>query len=278
MSATHHPQLSNTPLDGVQLMLAEYDAYRYDRHVHDTYSFGITLQGVQSFRCRGTNHANTPGRMIAFNPDEAHDGHPGNGQGFAYRMLWVEPQVLAEYAGSDSWAHFQQATFHDPALAAQFAQISTLLAQAETQESLYAQVELGKFLTALAQRHGRVQPDHASNDAGRRAKRQDPAIQKMRDYLQSHYIRNVKVQELADLAGVSRVHATRMFTSALGIAPHEYLNSTRVIRAKQMIKQGASLTQAAFDAGFSDQAHLSKRFKRSMGISPGQYQKILLTR
>lgn len=275
MSAAHHPELKNTPLDGVQLLLADYDAYRYDRHVHGTYSFGITLQGVQSFRCRGTNHANPPGRMIAFNPDEAHDGHPGNGQGFAYRMLWVEPQVLAEYAGSNSWAHFQQATFHDPALAAQFAQLSTLLAQRDNQESLHAQEKLGQFLTALAQRHGRVHTDEAGYETSMRAKQQDPAIQKMRDYLQSHCTRDVKVQELADLAGVSRVHATRQFTAAYGIAPHEYLNSTRVIRVKQMIKHGASLTQAALDAGFSDQAHMSKRFKRSMGMSPGQYQKIL---
>jgi AraC-like DNA-binding protein len=213
--------------------------------------------------------------LIAFNPDEAHDGHPGDGQGFAYSMLWVEPEVLVQYAGSNAWAHFQQATFHDATLAQEFAQLFHILAQetgqARAQESLHAQEKLGHFLARLTQRHGRVSHGQSLTDA----KRHDLAVQKMRDYLQSHFASDVKVQELAYLAGVSRVHATRMFTSAFGIAPHEYLNSARVILAKQMIKQGASLTQAAFDAGFSDQAHMSKRFKRSMGMSPGQYQKIL---
>lgn len=271
MSAADHPQLKNTPLAGVQLLTAHYDAYRYDRHVHDTYSFGMTWQGVQAFRCRGADYANTPGRMIAFNPDEAHDGHLGNGQGFAYSMLWVAPDVLADYAGTASWAHFQQATFHDPALAQEFAHLSRLLAQASSQESLLAQEKLGNFLSTLTQRYGRIHVAHAHVDA----KPRDRIIQCMRDYLQSHLARDVKVQELADLAGVSRVHATRLFTSAYGIAPHAYLNSVRVMSAKQMIQKGASLTKAALDSGFSDQAHMSKRFKRSMGMSPGQYRSML---
>jgi AraC-like DNA-binding protein len=271
MSSTDHPLLKNTPLAGVQLLLAHYDAYRYDRHVHDTYSFGMTLQGVQSFRCRGANHANTPGRMIAFNPEEAHDGHPGDGKGFAYSMLWVEPLVLADYAGSATWAHFQQATFHDASLAKAFGELSCILSKGDLNESLFAQERLGHFLSTLVTRHGRLQTDQARA----KAKPQDAVVCSMRDYLHSQLARDIKVQELADLAGVSRVHATRLFTSAYGLAPHEYLNSARVNYAKTMIRQGASLTQATLDSGFSDQAHMSKRFKRIMGMSPSHYQRSL---
>jgi AraC-like DNA-binding protein len=265
-----HPQIKRTALDGVQLLLAPHSAYRYDRHVHDTYSFGLTYQGVQSFTCRGEQHHNTAGRLIAFNPDEAHDGCPGaDASGFAYAMLWVTPEVLAEHGGSRDWAHFRQATFDDPALARQFAQLIHSLSEANSHESLLSQELISAWLAEVTAKHGRL-PALAPLQAACM-----PRALRMRDYLRKNSQNDVRVEDLASEVGVSRVHATRLFTQAWGIAPHEYLNSLRVIQAKHLMASGMPLAEVAAVSGFTDQAHMSKRFKAAMGISPGRYKAML---
>jgi AraC-like DNA-binding protein len=262
-----HPKLLATAVPGVQLLMAQYSAYRYDRHVHDTYSFGLTFDGVQSFTCRGARHNNTAGRLIAFNPDEAHDGQPGNGDGFAYAMLWVDSDVLGQCARKAAAPHFVAPTFEDAALARSFAALLPQLAGSHANESLLSQDAVHTWLLELATRHGRVQ---AAEVPGVRAAQ--PHAYRMREYLRAHSDQDVQIGELAAYAGVSRVHATRVFSQTFGIAPHQYLNSLRVLHAKRLIDQGHSLAAAAVASGYSDQAHMSKRFKASIGVSPGAYR------
>jgi len=58
-------------------MQAHFVRHAYDPHSHDDYLFGVTEQGVQAFRCRGGAWASSAGMIMAFNPDEPHDGHAG---------------------------------------------------------------------------------------------------------------------------------------------------------------------------------------------------------
>jgi hypothetical protein len=58
----------------LEAMHAHFQRHAYHRHSHETYSFGVTEDGVQSFNCRGSAHASAAGMIMAFNPDEPHDG------------------------------------------------------------------------------------------------------------------------------------------------------------------------------------------------------------
>lgn len=68
----------------VEAMHAHLYRHVYDRHIHETYSFGVTEQGTQAFRCRGAAHASHAGMLMTFNPDDPHDGHNGDPEGFTY--------------------------------------------------------------------------------------------------------------------------------------------------------------------------------------------------
>ena len=50
-----------------------------------------------------------------------------------------------------------------------------------------------------------------------------------------------------------------------------YLEMVRVERARALLRQGEPISRVAFDTGFSDQSHLTRRFKRVVGVPPGQY-------
>jgi AraC-like DNA-binding protein len=154
----------------------------------------------------------------------------------------------------------------DAALAQQFAQVINVLQTSQTQESLRAQELISALLRLWVVRHGRVKTPSEPAQASPH----DRYARLMRDYLHAHCAQDIKVQDLAHMAGISRIHATRLFSVAYGMAPHQYLNALRVLKAKHLIANGHSLARAA--AGFADQAHMSKRFKRAWGLSPGQYQ------
>ena len=79
---------------GVELLRAHFVRHVYERHSHEGYAIGVTEGGVQAFTCRGASHASTTGTVMAFNPDEPHDGRAGIPEGFTYRMLYIAPEPM----------------------------------------------------------------------------------------------------------------------------------------------------------------------------------------
>lgn len=74
-------------------------------------------------------------------------------------------------------------------------------------------------------------------------------------------------------AGLDKYRALRSFTAAFGLTPMRYLASLRVEAAREALAAGASCADAAWAAGFSDQAHLTRAFKERLGMTPGFYQR-----
>jgi len=72
-------------------LTARFGGQPTDLHRHETYAVGLTLWGAQSFHYRGALQTSRGGRSWSSIPDEAHDGHAGVDDGFAYRMLYVDP-------------------------------------------------------------------------------------------------------------------------------------------------------------------------------------------
>ena len=96
-------------------------------------------------------------------------------------------------------------------------------------------------------------------------------VSRARAFLEEHWIRNVPLDELAQVAGVSKFHLARRFTEAVGLPPHTYQNQLRVNRAMEMLRDGVSVQDSAVRTGFSDASHLCRHFKRFTGTTPGRY-------
>jgi AraC-like DNA-binding protein len=260
-----------TPVQGVECFGAHFVSHVFDRHSHETFSIGTTFGGVQSFRCRGARRDSTEGHLMLFNPDEPHDGWSGSREGFAYRMLYITIEGMTQLVDGDgagggsrvsrlSRGVFKEPVVSDRKLSAEFAAASDeLLVPAN---SLQAAERLSDVLRVLFERYagGRERADERPAAS--------PRISRVRDLLESRYSEDVTIATVADVAGMSRVHATRQFTSSYGIPPHAYLNQVRIRHSKQLLLAGASAAEVAADVGFVDQSHFTRRFKRSVGVSP----------
>ena len=252
----------------VTLMRAHFTEHVFERHSHAQYAIGVTHSGVQTFHCRGAAHASTPGDLLLFNPDEAHDGQRGTEEGFGYAILYVEPDTLPHHlqrdAGTRGSAFFRRPLVRDEAGAAALQRAMAAIGQ--PQESLRGEALTTEVLVQLLLRHGET-PRSAQAPLAPGQQR----LLRVRDHIRAHASRDLSVGELAREAGLSRVHLSRAFAQHFGVPPHAYLNAVRLEHAKHLLRSGVPLAQAALDAGFADQSHFNRRFKGSTGLSPGAW-------
>src|SRR5579885_764045 len=81
---------------GLERIEAFFAGHAFGSHRHDTYTIGVTLRGVQSFRYRGAAEQSLPGRIFVLHPDETHDGRAGTSTGFRYKALYLDPRAIHE--------------------------------------------------------------------------------------------------------------------------------------------------------------------------------------
>jgi AraC-like DNA-binding protein len=99
-------------------------------------------------------------------------------------------------------------------------------------------------------------------------------VRRVRDYLCEAYARQVSLDELAGVAGMCKYALVRAFSKEVGMPPHAYQTYVRVLRARELIAAGRRLSSVALDVGFTDQSHLSRNFKRVLGVTPGRYARL----
>jgi AraC family transcriptional regulator len=92
---------------------------------------------------------------------------------------------------------------------------------------------------------------------------------RIRDYIEAHLDEPIEVGALADIAGRSPFHFTRLFAQSVGVSPHRYVVRLRLERAVKLMRDGQSgLAEIAACTGFADQSHLSRWVRRVYGVSP----------
>jgi AraC family transcriptional regulator len=88
-------------------------------------------------------------------------------------------------------------------------------------------------------------------------------------YIQEHLDQDLSLDEIAAAINLSAYHFSRLFKQSTGLAPHQYQIRCRVERAKELLQAGEmTIADIATQVGFYDQSHLSRHFKRIVGVSP----------
>lgn len=229
----------------------------YAMHRHDTYAIGCTLAGVQSFAYRGSERHSLPGGTIVLHPDEAHDGQAGTGDGFHYRMIYVEPALIQQILGGQALPFIRDGITADPRLHAATLPLLQGMDKAmdvlEEQDALY---DLAQAMHAVSQ-----QPQvkrHVDYHAAEKA----------REYIHAAINSPIGLEELEACSGRDRWSLSRDFRLLFGTSPYRYLTMRRLDLVKTMMMHGQSLANAALDAGFTDQSHMSRHFSKTFGLTP----------
>ena len=233
----------------------------FEPHRHDTYAIGITTAGVQTFRYRGTRRICLPGQPHILHPDETHDGAAGTDDGFGYRILYIAPELVRD-ALDGSALPFVADPVQKPTPTTRL--VASLLADIDEPISDLARGEIAATL-ADALRSLSGQPDHRPVTIDIRG------VELARDYLAAHAREQTPASMLEQIAGVDRFTLARHFRRAFGTSPDRYRTMRRLALARTAIENGLPLAQAAAHAGFADQSHMTRQFKRTYGLTPARW-------
>ncbi|NBE96906.1 AraC family transcriptional regulator [Nonomuraea sp. KC401] len=255
----------------IEAMHAHFERHVYHRHSHETYSFGVTETGAQSFTCRGSAHTSAAGMIMAFNPEDPHDGHATDALGFTYRIVHIGPGLvsgtLADVTGRRTGLPlFTEPVFDDPRLAGALRALHTALLSGAP--SLRRDELLTTTITQLVRRAA-TRPVHPG--AGRPAR----VARQARQVLHDRLLDDLTIDDLARATGASRYTVYRAFHAEYGLPPSDYQRQLRLRAARALIADGAPISEAATTTGFADQSHLTRWFTRYFGLTPGAYRQAL---
>ena len=220
----------------------------------------MTLSGVQTFRYRGERRIALPGEAHVLHPDETHDGAAGTPAGFRYRILYLEPALVRGALG-DRELPFVSEPVHRLTPATRL--LPSLLADIDDPISELRSSEIAAgvadVLCALCgNRRGRASIDLV-------------AVEAVREYLAANPAEHTPAPVLERIAGLDRFTIARQFRRAFGTSPDRYRTMRRLDTARAGIERGMPLARAAAEAGFSDQSHMTRQFKRTYGMTPARW-------
>ena len=259
-------------LGGLECLRATYVRHRFAPHAHEEYAIGVIETGAQRVRVRG-GHEIMPERTVCvINPGEQHTGHAATTAGWTYSMIYPGQSLLEDVAAQvrgkrGGVPFFKDLVLPDEEVAQRFLAFHAAL-RSGTATMLAKQSLFLWTLSLLIERHAPVRPVSLP---GNKAK---PEILRARDYLREHFADSVGLAPLAQMAGLSAYHFVRSFRTVVGLPPHAYQLHRRIAEAKRLLSLGSSISQAALATGFTDQSHLTNRFRAVLGITPGHYLKM----
>lgn len=262
-------------VENVRLVTGKGVAGSFPPHVHDSLCVGIVDRGVRFIETAESGNVPVhPGHIFVLNPGQAHActcGRPDDAlNGHDYRVLSLGPcmgtQVLSHGKGVDfSLPPFGGIVFSDVVLVRAMNALFAASAQAK-KRSDHERI-LREILERLSVLHAEIAPNiplPAQTDRN--------ALIRVRQYLDSHYDKRVGLEDLAEVANLSRFHLQRQFSRHIGVSPKNYLLHRRSARAAQLLGRGLETAQVAVLTGFADQSHLTKIFKRFVGMTPARFR------
>ncbi|MEZ4662813.1 MAG: AraC family transcriptional regulator [Caldilineaceae bacterium] len=252
----------------IHLLHAYYTQHTYARHSHDYYVICVIEQGYQSFTHQGSKQRTPPGGLILINPDEVHTGEAADGHGFQMRSLYptvahMQAAVLALTERQQPLPFFKQVRVDNARASA--AAVAAHKALAQSQDALEAESQFLWTLVRLIKQYADLRVNEP------RIGREQAAIQQARHYIDECFDQGLTLTQLAAQVSLSPYYFLRAFRAEVGMPPHAYLESVRIRHAQRLIATGQPLAAVAAELGFSSQSHLTQRFKKFIGVTPGQY-------
>lgn len=245
----------------------------YAPHSHTQWSLGAITDGQSTFLYRGDEFVISQGALVVMNPNWVHACNPIDNQPWGYLMLYVDTPWLtnlryeAGLLDTPNWQDISTAVISDAEWYKGYCQMAECLLDSEC-ELLEKQTVVVEYLTALM--------CELADQAVPLSPKAPETLQQLAEYIEANASAEVSLETLCERSGYSPGHLIRAFKHYFGLTPHAYLINHRVQRGQQALKLGKPIAETALNAGFADQPHFQRTFKRLLAATPKQYRQSLL--
>jgi AraC-like DNA-binding protein len=251
-------------LSGVEALHARFVEHAYVPHSHPTWTVAVMRAGAARFEVDATKQRADRGDLFVLEPEAVHTGMAAVPEGWGYQVLYLDPALVHDWAECDATAPraARWVVFRDPGLRAALLRMHGALAAGETG---LGRDELVVDAVAALRRHLRPVPPDARCGA------EHAAVRRARSFLADRWDRPVALGDLASFAGLSRFELVRRFREQTGLTPHAFQTNLRIAHARTMLRAGEPIAGVAAACGFADQPHLTRTFRRAVGVTPGRF-------
>jgi AraC-like DNA-binding protein len=235
--------------------------YAYPPHCHDTWAVLIVDDGAITYDLDRRERFAAGPTVTILPPGVPHDGRPAPGaEGFRKREFYLDETLLP---GTLTGAAVDRASLSDGPLRTALARLHDRLTL--DGPGLVLGAEAG--ISLVAERitgHLAGRPRSPAPPSGTVARQ-------LREFLDSRVRDDVRLADAATLLDRSVPHLVRSFTREFGLSPYAYVLGRRIDAARGLLLQGAAPAEVAAAAGFYDQAHFTRHFKRHTSVTPAAY-------
>jgi AraC-like DNA-binding protein len=238
---------------------ARFVDHAYPVHTHETWTLLIVDDGAIRYDLDRSAHGAVQPTVTLLPPHVPHDGRAATRSGFRKRVLYLDGSVLDD---DDIGAAVDQPGLVDAVLRARVDELHHALAAPG--DELEAESRLA-FVRERLRRHLRPRAVERPRPGSR------PVAERLRDLLDERIVPGLALAEAARLVPAHPTHLVRSFTATFGLAPHAYLAGRRIDLARRLLLSGRRPAEVATAAGFYDQAHLTRQFRRYLGTTPAAY-------
>ena len=241
---------------------------RYAKHAHETFSIGIVTNGRCTYLNGKTRERIGAGFVVVMNPGDAHACNPDHDELWSYRMLYVDVPWLIGIqqdlgvSRDQDFQPFSTTATTEPRLYAGLHRLYDVLTD-EQAECLQKHIAVLTFMATAQQ---------ALDPAPDLLRYEHPGLARAAEFIKDNYARSLKLDEICSAADLSPSYLIRAFKDRYGLTPHEYLTNCRIEFSRSQLRRGRPIAEVALAAGFSDQAHLQRSFKKFVAATPGQYR------
>ena len=249
------------PEAGTELVCAFLESSEGPLHLHEEWQFGVL--DVPSKLSLGAYRRCSVGAddVTIVPPYDVHSERGVEGMAPGWRMLYVAPSIVKKLVGASKAPRIWKSVVNDPAAARE---LREMLRGSED-----GSITSAEFLTRVTSWLQRCLLRYVEDTA---MSRSTSAVERVRTHIQNRPTESVCLSELGAIAGVTLSRLARSFSKAVGLPPTSYHAHTRLARARRLLAEGKPATWVAYECGFADQSHLSRRFKESYGLTPGAFQ------
>jgi AraC-like DNA-binding protein len=263
-------QLARPGIPGVREVLrAHFPArsHAYPLHTHAAWTLLVIDEGSVVYRLEKSEWVAPMAAVTLLPPDVPHDGEAAGDAGFRKRVVYLEPDVLSGVCLDRVLAMPLE---DDAPLLREVTDLHrALLNCANGVDTLDAEERLAVVAQHLVARWG--DGGSAREHWEARSNRDASRATRLRVMLDDRTVEGLTLAEASRELDCTAAALVRAFQREVGMSPHRYLVGRRLEIARRKLIDGASVADAAVDAGFFDQAHLTRHFRRLLGVTPGRF-------
>ena len=283
-------------------------------HFHDEYLIAAQLRGTETCHVSGKLQRFEPGDVVLINPHQVHTGNAEGEEDLEYISLYVDPEVVerlaAQLGAPTKTPEFTVVKASDqPTLIRKLESFLNLVR--DVQDGLYpsSAPEDPDIVRPSRQFDGVTAEDSMAGNGGavsgsavdealvdvvshafeEFSNLRQPMLRSTRRVGHRKIARAVEfienlepgqnatpsLDELAEVAGLSKYHFLRQFSQVVGMTPGAYMRTLRLCHAARKLRTtDVPILDIALGVGFADHPSFSRAFKRHMGMTPSQYQKL----